>query len=372
MGVNLGRGTIASMACKLSDLVTDWGGFERLVASLHGSGSVSVEHNVTLVGRSGARRQIDVVVRHKEGLYEHLIIVECKHWKSNVERLHVDALTTSVRDLGASRGVIFSTAGFQTGAVEAAKHENVDLFRVRDLSDAEWGAPGQVVQFLLQFYQPALGELKIEKAGAIGQCSTELDLRIGGPEQSATPTLDPVNHAAGPTLESILEKTLHGSLKELTKEGFTIEGGAKCTAYAKAKVLIAPEDPIMVPQASGILVLERLTFVLGIRIDQEPFRVDRLDAYQYALAVEDCIRQVVTAASKKAEEQTVRLSPVSASSGCEDPIANGSIIKIYLAGAFPYDELRSKPMIQLPSASHDVKLSLRNLIEGNTSAANSI
>ncbi|GMA60755.1 NERD domain-containing protein [Alicyclobacillus fastidiosus] len=54
---------------KLSELVKDWGGFERLVADLHNTGDVKVEHNVVLKGRSGAPRQIDVLITHTHGLY---------------------------------------------------------------------------------------------------------------------------------------------------------------------------------------------------------------------------------------------------------------------------------------------------------------
>lgn len=34
----------------IADLVTDWGGFEQLVAKLHETGQVTVEHNVILTG----------------------------------------------------------------------------------------------------------------------------------------------------------------------------------------------------------------------------------------------------------------------------------------------------------------------------------
>lgn len=63
----------------IEDLISDWGGFEKLIAELHQTGEVSVQHDVTLPGRSGAPRQIDVLVRHKQGLYEHQIVVECKY-----------------------------------------------------------------------------------------------------------------------------------------------------------------------------------------------------------------------------------------------------------------------------------------------------
>ena len=134
----------------IEKLATDWGGFEKLVAELHKTGEVSVEHNVVLVGRSGAPRQIDVLIRHKRDLYEYLVIVECKYWNSAVDRIHVDALATTVLEVGASRGVIFSTKGFQSGAVTQAKHDAIDLFMVRDLTNQEWGLPGRVVDFFLQ------------------------------------------------------------------------------------------------------------------------------------------------------------------------------------------------------------------------------
>jgi hypothetical protein len=104
-----------------------------------------------------APRQIDVLVRHKQGLYEHLIVVECKYWNSPVERLHVDALATTVREVGASRGVIVSTKGFQSGAITQAQHESIDLFVVRELTDEEWGLPGRVVNLFLQIIQPSIG-----------------------------------------------------------------------------------------------------------------------------------------------------------------------------------------------------------------------
>ena len=41
----------------VNDIVTDWGGFEKLVATLHEAGEVAVEHDVLLPGRSGASQQ---------------------------------------------------------------------------------------------------------------------------------------------------------------------------------------------------------------------------------------------------------------------------------------------------------------------------
>jgi Restriction endonuclease len=79
------------------------------------------------------------IIRHKRDLYEYLVIAECKFWNTPVDRSAVDVLANTMKEVGGSQGVIFSTKGFQAGAVEQAKFENIELFTVRELSDAEWG-----------------------------------------------------------------------------------------------------------------------------------------------------------------------------------------------------------------------------------------
>ena len=71
------------------------------------------------------------------------------------------------REMGASRGVIFSTKGFQSGAIKQAVHDNIDLFTVRDLTAQEWGLPGRVVDFYLQVIQPSIGNPSVHGALAI-------------------------------------------------------------------------------------------------------------------------------------------------------------------------------------------------------------
>jgi len=57
-----------------------------------------------------------------------------------VTKLHVLALREIVADVGADRGILLSEAGFQSGAIEAAKLTNVhvtSLARLRDTATAE-------------------------------------------------------------------------------------------------------------------------------------------------------------------------------------------------------------------------------------------
>lgn len=61
-------------------------------------------------------------------------IVECKHWKTRVSKLHVLALREIVADLGADRGILLSESGFQSGALEAATLTNVQVTSLAQLS----------------------------------------------------------------------------------------------------------------------------------------------------------------------------------------------------------------------------------------------
>ena len=94
------------------DRLVDWQAFERFVRDLYAVDSdLVVEHNLTEVGKSGARRQIDVKFTHKVRSHTYVTLVECKHWKSNVDRKRIDELAASIEDLNAPKGVMFTTTG---------------------------------------------------------------------------------------------------------------------------------------------------------------------------------------------------------------------------------------------------------------------
>jgi len=48
------------------------------------------------------------------------VLVECKHQKRPVERDEVIVLEGKLRDVGGHKGMLFSTSGFQSGAIEYA------------------------------------------------------------------------------------------------------------------------------------------------------------------------------------------------------------------------------------------------------------
>lgn len=104
----------------------DWKGYQEEAADFFRSLGLSAETDVKLKGVR-TKHDIDVMVRSKHVGFEVLWLVECKHWKTPVSKLHVLGLREIVSDLGADRGIILCEAGFQSGAIEAANLTNVQV-----------------------------------------------------------------------------------------------------------------------------------------------------------------------------------------------------------------------------------------------------
>ena len=62
------------------------------------------------------------------------VIVECKHQKRSVERDEVILLNEKVHNLGAHKGILISTSGFQSGAISRAGENGIALIQVIDKS----------------------------------------------------------------------------------------------------------------------------------------------------------------------------------------------------------------------------------------------
>ena len=77
----------------------------------------------------GARAEhtVDVLIRFRKFGLETKWVTECKYWRSAIPKEKVLALKSVVEDVGADRGLLFSTAGFQSGAVHAAERTNITL-----------------------------------------------------------------------------------------------------------------------------------------------------------------------------------------------------------------------------------------------------
>ncbi len=337
----------AGVAMSVENLVRDWGGFEKLVAELHETGEVTVRHDVTLVGGSGTPRQIDVLIRHRQGLYEHLIAVECKYWSSAIERIHVDALATTIREVGASRGVIFSTKGFQSGAVTQAAHERIDLFKVRELTDEEWGLPGRVVDLFLQTIQSSIGNLVVQGGAKAGNSasnepiSLRFEFGLDGPLTS-TPTLTK-DGSPGDTVETQILDGVQKALDQGVSGGFTINGGVEGTHYMKGSVNLEFSPALIIPMSGEVVIIPKISLDLGVKIVQSRITVDRARKFKFALALENCINGKTTSASRRIDATQTVLNEIAPAQTGDATVVNGSILRAFIKGFFPFEEIQGRP-----------------------------
>src|SRR6185503_1264224 len=80
---------------------------------------------------AGGAYKIDVLVTFSlfQGA-EFMVLVECKHQRRPVEREDVMVLESKLRDVNAQKGMLFSTSGFQSGALEFAETKHIATITV--------------------------------------------------------------------------------------------------------------------------------------------------------------------------------------------------------------------------------------------------
>lgn len=111
-----------------------WKEYQEEAADFFRSIGLNASTDVTLKGVR-TTHDVDVLVKIDMSGFQVRWIVECKHWKTPVSKLHVLALREIVSDLGADRGIVLCEVGFQQGAVEAANLTNVQVTSLAALSE---------------------------------------------------------------------------------------------------------------------------------------------------------------------------------------------------------------------------------------------
>lgn len=106
-----------------------------------------IEHDVKLTASDGTY-QIDVYATYTALGAEMKILAECKQYKKRVGRDKVEVLESRLRSLGAQKGILLSTAGFQSGAIDFAKAHGIALVQMFDTHE-KWyshsGGPDEVI-----------------------------------------------------------------------------------------------------------------------------------------------------------------------------------------------------------------------------------
>lgn len=91
----------------------------------------STKHLESVEGVDGSY-VIDVTARFSALGANFLVLIECKHERRKVERQDVQVLNDKLRSTGAQKGMLFSIAGFQEGAIQYADVHGIALVHMAD------------------------------------------------------------------------------------------------------------------------------------------------------------------------------------------------------------------------------------------------
>lgn len=133
-----------------------WQIYQEDAAAYFRSIGLSASTDVTVKGVRTSH-DVDVLVTSHYVGFDIIWIVECKHWKSPVNKLHVLGLREIVSDVGADRGILLSESGFQSGAIEAANLTNI---QVTSISDMRIGASNAIYAMRLRDLYDRVGICK--------------------------------------------------------------------------------------------------------------------------------------------------------------------------------------------------------------------
>ena len=95
--------------------------------------SFTIDHNVIIEGDDGSY-QIDVYATFYAMGMSFSVLCECKQYKNSIKREVVSALYQKLLSLGIQKGVLMSTANFQSGAIKFAQKHGIALIKVYDYS----------------------------------------------------------------------------------------------------------------------------------------------------------------------------------------------------------------------------------------------
>lgn len=108
----------------------------------------TIQHNVKLAADDSIY-QIDVYATYTALGSEMKILAECKQYKDNVAREKAELLASRLHSLGAQKGILLSTAGFQSGTIQFAEKHGIALVQVFDTHE-KWyshsGGPDEIVE----------------------------------------------------------------------------------------------------------------------------------------------------------------------------------------------------------------------------------
>lgn len=105
-----------------------WRHLEQRVAQYFERNGYSSRINHREQGRSGLVHEIDVLAEKRDAAGVHRVVVECKAWRSPIEKDVVYKLEKVMQDAGLTKGIIVSVGGLRSGARVAAEQAHVEIW----------------------------------------------------------------------------------------------------------------------------------------------------------------------------------------------------------------------------------------------------
>ncbi|UQA57083.1 restriction endonuclease [Polyangium aurulentum] len=329
----------------------EWDAFELFVKQLYeGDGDVVVDRDVTEVDRYGAKRQTDVKITRRTRFHTYVTLVECKRWKEPVGRDRIDVLASSIEALCANKGAIFTTTGFEEGAVAYAKAKGIDLFVVRDLTPAEWGAPGRHLHLFLHTWAGEFQRINIPNAQALplidGDISNlKLDMHLDK-EMARNPDFDLFSiktGTPGPNLVGILADAHGLILQSLSCAVGLIDKGKELVmnVLAACEIDLRGTDYRQLRLPEAAVRLEHIEFRFNAQLRQTEIRVDRGKDLDFAVMVENYITQQRLLAHRRQNDPGVNFQVANPQDAAiAEPFQNGSLARVV---ASPWVSLAPEP-----------------------------
>jgi len=318
----------------------DWSAFEVFVKDLYtGDGDVTVQHDVTETDRYGAKRQTDVKITRRARFHTFTTLVECKRWKESVGRDRIDVLASSIEALGAHNGAIFTTTGFEEGAIAYAKGKGIELFRVRDLTPEEWGLPGRHVSLYLHVGAAEFRGIQFD-AQAIALVDPPLDPAIYveiNPDMALDPNFDLFSVKSGergPNLVSLLGDTHRLLLTTISNAIPVFDEGkeANLEVTARAELNFTKTEYHQLRLAKLAARVARIGFTFCVHVHQSTINVDRGKDLDFAVMVESYVSDQRLVAQRRTGAPAIEFQDGAPCGGDaatrSDVVQNGSLIRV--------------------------------------------
>src|SRR5271157_1537226 len=128
-----------------------WKRFEKMIHQIHGqfAPDAVVTLDDKIVGcESKVERQLDVTIRAFVAHYKVLVVIECKDESRPIDVVSMGEFASLLRDVKANKGVMISTSGYTSAAIEMARAQAIDTRTYLDTENIDWKSEVTIPVFL--------------------------------------------------------------------------------------------------------------------------------------------------------------------------------------------------------------------------------